>query len=353
MASFRKIPSGKWRAEIVLHGVRKSATFTNRRDAMAWAVQTEESIRTGKIHADMTFGEIMEEYRQKETPKKRGCVFEDRRLRFYENDPIAALSAGSLSVKDFDEFVSRRLNTISPRTGRRLTRGTLSRDMNVLSAVLHWAMRRGYISSYPLDGFKWPVPEPHRERVATDEEIDRLCFIAGWDRKHTPKNQTQMVVAAFCLSCETGMRAGEIVAIERSWISGKVLRIPTDVTKTQQPRNIPLSAKAMEIFKLVEQADVEPRIFGLAISTREALWNKIRNKAGLGEVRDSAGHVIKEALRFHDGRATFCTRAAQKISVLDLARITGHRDLKMLMKYYRPTAEEIAEKLSGADDHGY
>ena len=56
----------------------------------------------------------------------------------------------------------------------------------------------------------------------------------------------------------------------------------------------------------------------------EALWNKIRNKAGLGPVLDSDGNVVKEGLRFHDGRATFCTNAAQKISVLDLARITGH-----------------------------
>lgn len=39
------------------------------------------------------------------------------------------------------------------------------------------------------------------------------------------------------------------------------------------------------------------------------------------------------------------TRLTQKIDVLDLARMTGHRDLKKLMIYYNPTAEDIAKKL--------
>ena len=308
-------------------------------------MEAEDALREGRALSDKTLGEAMEEYRLTITPTKRGRVFEDRRLRFYEKDALAEIKLQALKVQDFEAFASRRLTVISTRTGRALTRGTLSRDLNVLSAVLHWCVRRGYISAYPMEGFRWPAPEPHRERVATDEEIEKLCLVAGWEPTVVPANSTQMTAAAFCLACETGMRAGEILAIEGTWISGRVLTLPAAVTKTQQPRRIPLSMRAVEILGLVAAAGNSPKIFGLGTSTREALWNKLRNKAGLGEVRDAAGHVIKEALRFHDGRATFCTRAAKKISVMDLARITGHRDLKMLMKYYRPTAEELADKL--------
>ena len=93
-------------------------------------------------------------------------------------------------------------------------------------------------------------------------------------------------------------------------------------------------------------------MFGLAHATREALWGKIRDKAGLGAVRDSKGRVIREALRFHDGRATFATWAAMpgpdgapRMDVLALARQLGHRDLKMLQRYYRPTAAQLASRL--------
>lgn len=344
MSTVRKV-DGRWRCEICVNGVRRSRRFATKRAAELWGMEAEDALRAGRVLADKTLGEAMEEYRQKVTPTKRGRVFEDRRLRFYEKDAFADIKLQALKVQDFEAFASRRLTVVSARTGRPLTRGTLSRDLNVISAVLHWCVRRGYISSYPMEGFRWPVPEPHRERVATDEEIEKLCLVAGWDPASVPATATQMTAAAFCLACETGMRAGEIIAIEGAWISGRVLTLPAEVTKTQQPRRIPLSLRAVEILGLVASAGNSPRIFGLGTSTREALWNKIRNKAGLGEVRDAAGNVIKEALRFHDGRATFCTRAAKKISVMDLARITGHRDLKMLMKYYRPTAEELADKL--------
>lgn len=48
---------------------------------------------------------------------------------------------------------------------------------------------------------------------------------------------------------------------------------------------------------------------------------------------------------FHDLRHLAITRLAQKIDVLDLARMTGNRDLKKLMIYFNPTAEDIAKKL--------
>ena len=36
---------------------------------------------------------------------------------------------------------------------------------------------------------------------------------------------------------------------------------------------------------------------------------------------------------------------AQRLDVLDLARMVGHRDLRQLQTYYNATAEEIAERL--------
>lgn len=35
----------------------------------------------------------------------------------------------------------------------------------------------------------------------------------------------------------------------------------------------------------------------------------------------------------------------ERLHVLDLARMVGHRDLKQLQTYYNPRPEELAEKL--------
>ncbi|EMN1578428.1 site-specific integrase, partial [Pseudomonas aeruginosa] len=39
------------------------------------------------------------------------------------------------------------------------------------------------------------------------------------------------------------------------------------------------------------------------------------------------------------------TRLARKLDVLDLARMTGHRDPRSLMVYYNATASEVASRL--------
>jgi hypothetical protein len=36
---------------------------------------------------------------------------------------------------------------------------------------------------------------------------------------------------------------------------------------------------------------------------------------------------------------------AKKLNVLDLARMVGHRDLRMLQVYYNESAEDMAAKL--------
>ena len=50
-------------------------------------------------------------------------------------------------------------------------------------------------------------------------------------------------------------------------------------------------------------------------------------------------------LTFHDARHEAVSRLAQRLDVLDLARMIGHRDVRSLMVYYNPSAEELADKL--------
>ena len=52
-------------------------------------------------------------------------------------------------------------------------------------------------------------------------------------------------------------------------------------------------------------------------------------------------------LHFHDTRAEALTRLSRKVDVLTLARISGHKDLRILSNvYYRESAAEIAERLT-------
>ena len=51
-------------------------------------------------------------------------------------------------------------------------------------------------------------------------------------------------------------------------------------------------------------------------------------------------------LHFHDTRREAATRMSKKLSnVLELAAVTGHRNLKYLQVYYNPDPTDLAYKL--------
>jgi len=74
-------------------------------------------------------------------------------------------------------------------------------------------------------------------------------------------------------------------------------------------------------------------LFGLTSVSLDALFRKGRDRAQI------------EGLTFHDTRHAAITRLAKKLNVLDLARMVGHRDLRMLQIYYNESADDMALKL--------
>ena len=113
-----------------------------------------------------------------------------------------------------------------------------------------------------------------------------------------------------------------------------------------------LNKKALELLELVSSLGNYPLIFGLSDSIKDALWRKLRDKANLGPKKDSKGRVLIEGLTFHDARATFCTWAASpgkdgapRLDVMSLSKQTGHKNLKMLMRYYRPKMSDLVSRL--------
>lgn len=353
MATISKRPYGTYEVQWRVDGNRHSKTFKTRKEAKEFALQIELNPR--QRSSVVTFAEVIKQYAKNETPKKKGAKWETFRLNRLAETSIAQNALDDLTPNLFQKYVDRRLKEPAP-TGGTIATSTVIRELSTISCVLSYARKLDLLENNPLEGVKWPQAPEHRERVASEEEQEAIILAAGWDGKTPPLNSTQLTALAFILSCRTGMRAGEILAIEKSWIDGNVIHLPAPVTKTNSRRDVALSSDAKRLLDLVIQSknDDSPRVFSrLSDTRRDALWRKLRDRAGLNEVRDSAGNVIKEGLNFHDGRATFATWAASpdpetgapRLDVLALARQTGHKNIKMLMKYYRASAADIAKRL--------
>jgi integrase len=78
------------------------------------------------------------------------------------------------------------------------------------------------------------------------------------------------------------------------------------------------------------------RVFGRwqAADSFNKVWVRACTRAGITD------------LRFHDLRHEACSRLADKFSLHELMKITGHKSAAMLARYYHPRAEELAKKLA-------
>ena len=327
----------RWRDE----QCNRQKSFRTKLEAQRFCVRLDVSpeVRQARI----TVADLMQRYLETVSVKKKGYRWEAIRLNKWMHEPFAAKRVDALEPDDIENYME----------SRGIAAGTIRREYTLMAAVFNWGAKKKLISENPIRDIEKPQAPEHRERIASQDDIERLLIASGWDGESTPRNDTEMTMAAFLFGCRTGMRSGEILRIEEAWVDGRVIHLPADATKTSSRRDVALSTDALRILNLVRGAGREPRLFGLTDQVRDTLWRRLRDRAGLGPVIDSAGRVIEEGLNFHDSRASFCTWAASpdpktgapRLDVLALARQTGHKNLRMLQRYYRATAEEIAERL--------
>lgn len=324
MASFRKLPSGKWQAQVERNGVRKSKSFPSKQEAKDWAARTEYLIKKEPNGPVPTFGEVMTRYADTESPKRRGHKWEYIRLNKLCRDQIATVKITELQSSDLADWRDRRLGEVAP--------GSVHREMALMGSVLSTAKKEwGLIDRNPMEDVRKPRKPAPRDRLPTKAEFEALAISAGDDLT----NATARAYHAFLFACETAMRAGEIVGLTWDDINGSVAHLP--MTKNGSARDVPLSSEALSLLyklpKTYKMYKTDNSVFGLDSRQLDVLWRKVRDRAGV------------EGLRFHDSRAYATTQLAKKVDVLTLARITGHKDIRMLMTYYRETAEDIAKKL--------
>ncbi len=332
MASYRK-RGNIWRAEVARKGVRTSATFKTKAEAVAWATAEEAKIMAGKVTADHTVADLLRRYVTLVSPKKspRAARWEHNRVEALIRDEPKLAEKKLIDVRaaDWAAWRDKRLKQVAG--------STVARDLNLFSACFMTAKREwGWIHESPISGVSRPKEEQPRSRRPTQDEIDRICHALGYDQDETPTTATARCGAAYLFAIETAMRAGEIVGIRREHVFRDKRYVYLPKTKNGTARSVPLSSRALRIIEQLEPlADqFEGTVFGLTSAQLDALFRKARYRAGV------------EGLTFHDSRREGLTRLAKKFNVMELAKISGHRDLRILQNvYYAPTAEDLAAKL--------
>jgi len=329
LASFKKLKSGLWQAQVRLKKVRKSASFATKTEAKDWAtveeykIKTAESIKTPQV-SQITVGDLMKQYELEFSRKKGGYDWEQKQITRILKTPMAELLVGDVTKAHIREWRNKRLETVQG--------STVNREWNLLSHIFSMARDEyEYISVSPFTGVRRPKDNPDRDRLISDSEIEQLRVVSGFDGV-TSKLIKEKVFVAFLFAIETAMRAGEICNLTWDNVNKEDRTAFLPKTKNGKSRTVALSSRAIELLGCLSK-ERHDKCFGLKSSQITANFTILVNK------------TLIENLNFHDTRHEAITRLAKKLPVLALARNTGHTDIKKLMVYYNETGAEIAKLL--------
>jgi len=223
-------------------------------------------------------------------------------------------------VEDFAAYRDERLETVKPSSVRR--------EFDILRSVFEIARREwGYPLPNIVTEIKVSGASTHRERRLREGEFERLMKAARECRSDT-------IGRIIVFALETGMRRGEILAVEWGHIDWSEPSLLIPKTKNGHARIIPLTNKALTILERIRKAGVE-KPFPITANALRMSWDRLRRRAGLTD------------LNFHDLRHERISSLFELgLSVPEVALVSGHRDLAMLNRYTHPQRKIIWNKIN-------
>ena len=302
-----------------------SKTFTHKKDAQQWANEIERKIDQGLIlelsHPDYeTLSQILERYKNEITISKRGGYIEAYRLAKIMRDPIAEIKLSQLTAMHIADYRDRRLQEVSACS--------VVKEMTLISLSLDIARKEWGVPlhSNVVRDVKKPQPERGRDRRLSSEEHTLLL-------RSCSKSSNHWLTPFTIIAIETGMRRGELLSLSWEDVDLDLRVAHLDMTKNGSSRNVPLSSEAITLLRSMPH-DISGNVFPLTAAALRGLWNRACRRAGITD------------LHFHDLRHEATSRFFEKgLNVMEVATITGHKDLRILQRYTHLRAEDLAKKL--------
>lgn len=375
MASFRKRGPYQWEAQIRRRGYpAQSKTFETKAEAEAWANMIESEMSRGvwvsRSEAEATtLFEALTRYEVEVVPAKKGAAQEESVLRACKAEELAKRPLAAIRSADVARLRDHWLKDYKP--------ATVLRRLAVLSHVFSIARKEWGMESLsnPVELVRKPQPNNARTRriAAGDPASDALDADDAKSDRGAQDGELERVVAAsgsaalpaiIWLAVETAMRRGEIVSMrwEHVDLRRRVAHLPA--TKNGSARDIPLSSRAVAVLQSLKNAvddakdktagdeeahiervftirgDAITRAFERAVARARKLYVDECKMA----MQRPDGKFLTD-LRFHDLRHEATSRLATIFPMHELTKITGHKDPRMLMRYYHPRAEDLAKRL--------
>lgn len=175
------------------------------------------------------------------------------------------------------------------------------------------------------------LPSTYAKKRHIQDALARCTLQAETDSTHVP-----LYEAFVCFQTMTAARRGESLGLVWDDIDLDERSAYLPETKNGRPRKLPLRADLLAVLEMLPRDDA--RVFPLGADALKKAWARIVARAGLEDV-----HI-------HDLRHEGISRVAEtgKFSLVDLQAFSGHRDMRMLLRYAHLCTKQLANRLDEA-----
>ena len=324
-----------WNGEVI----RSSAKTSNKRSAEQIEAARKTQFAKGEVGIEKrrrisTFREFSKDFTQMIETQ---CAEKPRTVEFYRSR-IQQLLRSELADRRLDlidesaieKYVQKRAATKS-RYGRTLTPASINRELATLRRLLRTAYEWKVINRVPR--IKLLRGERNREFILPrDREAVYLAALPS----------PLADVAALLL--DTGLRLGEALSLDWAHVhlvpaKGArfgYLTIVAEKSKNSRARNVPLSARAVQVFRRYS-----PKSEGLVFCRED---NKPLQASLLGQQQKRVRELLKLPGDFvlHSLRHTFGTRLGESgADSFTIMRLMGHSTVTVSQRYVHPSPEAV------------
>lgn len=282
---------------------------------------------------------------------------------------------------DFTDFIDERCQAVEP--------STVDREIDIFSAVCNIAIDtwRIHVAKNPMDGVRRPRYYNERDRRLKDDEESRLLRAAQeedreqsidrrlealmtterqaandaltvYRRKQVVKNARQLYMQEAERSYEhvplletfvqfqlmTAARRSETLTLTWSNVDLAAQTAYLPETKNGRARKLALRSALVEMLRQLPRTG--ELVFPVGVDGLRKAWLRMCQHAGLTD---------GDELRIHDLRHEAISRVAEAgsstpggFSLVDLQHFSGHRDVRMLLRYAHLCTQSLARRLDAA-----
>lgn len=279
----------------------------------------------------------------------------------------------AIDTEDIESYIAERLEDVSP--------ATVDRELDSLRSVFSVATKvwKYRLTENPMDGVRRPRYFNERDRRLKGNERERLMEAAVWEDTqrsielraeefmrekrdaarslgtvYAKKQLIKMALADARAQAEhdhphiplyeayidfqimTAARRGESLNLEWSNVDFERRSAHLAETKNGLPRDLVLRAELVNILRILPRD--EANVFPISADALRKAWKRIVERAGIDD------------LHIHDLRHEGISQVAEtsKFSLIDLQKFSGHRDVRMLLRYAHLCTTHMAHKLDEA-----